>query len=71
MDTTSSISSELYVYLDGEAEPSQTIPLDAKDVARVQTIELNYAKGVKLVIRNDHDNWSTTAFGFVEGEWVK
>ena len=71
VDTTSSISSELYVYLDGEAEPSQTIPLDAKDVARVQTIELNYAKGVKLVIRNDHDNWSTTAFGFVEGEWVK
>lgn len=62
---------EIYVYLDGETEPSQTYTINASDIARVYTIPLNHADSVKIALENVHSNWTTEAFGFAEGEWVK
>lgn len=71
IDASFTENAEIYVYLDGEKEPSQTYTINASDIARVYTIPLNYAKSVKIALQNIHDNWTTEAFGFAEGEWIK
>lgn len=64
-------NAEIYVYLDGEKEPSQTYTINAFDIAREYTIPVNYAKSVKIALENVHDNWTTEKFGFAEGEWIR
>lgn len=71
VDANYTENAEVYVYLDGEEEPSQTYTINASDVAKVYTIPLNYAKSVKIALQNVHSNWTTESFGFAEGEWIR
>lgn len=71
VDANYTEDAEIYVYLDGEAQPSQTYTIDASDVAKEYTIPLNYADSVKIALENVHSGWSTESFGFAEGEWIR
>ena len=71
VDASYTKDAEVYIYLDGETEPSQTYTINASDVAREYTIPLNYADSVKIALQNVHSNWTTESFGFAEGEWIK
>ncbi len=71
VDANYTEDAKIYIYLDGESEPSQTYTINASDVARIYTIPLNYANSVKIALQNVHSNWTTESFGFAEGEWIK
>lgn len=71
VDANYTEDADIYVYLDGEEEPSQTYTINASDVAKVYTIPVNYAKSVKIALENVHSNWTTESFGFAEGEWIR
>ena len=62
---------EIYVFLDGESEPSQTYTIKADEPPTTLNIPLYYVKGVKISLQNVTSNWSTTQYGFVNGEWIK
>ncbi|MGN1166445.1 MAG: Ig-like domain-containing protein [Lachnospiraceae bacterium] len=71
VDGTLSKDAEIYVFLDGESDPSQTYTIKASEAPTTLNIPLYYAKGVKISLQNVTSNWSTTRYGFTNGEWIK
>ncbi len=70
VDNSSLLTTILKVYLDGEDEPSQTIPLSPNDVSKEYELLLNYAStAIFKMERLGISNWAHAKYGFVEGVW--